>query len=209
MSKKMLLIPALLFISIAGYYFFAQTRDTVAPTTNGNIPSPITTESLTRPTELPKPTTPPDWITYTSSDLGFTIKHPKEVKVTKREDGIHFLQLGPTQSQGTELYDGLSILVSSPNLGNQSFEDLVRAEYQKSKDEPVISRITELNPLTINGTNGYMFEVEGIGVATLIYLEKSANQYITITNSTVEPQNSKSNFVEKAKLIVSSIETLK
>jgi hypothetical protein len=198
---KKIIIPLLILILAAmiGLYFInTLLKNTPLENNVGNTPTTSQTQDTT-----PSPDIPDNWITYTSDD--FTLRHPSTVKAEATQEGTRFLELGPTQSLGTELFDGLSMLFTTGSQGNQSFEAFTKSEYDKSKNDPTTMSISDLRPVTIAGINGFSYEVSSLGDATVIYLPKGQNEYMRIINNTVEPQNSTKNFKEVSQQMLSTL----
>lgn len=186
------------------YLYIQQQRTQKVVTTKGDIPKP------TKPPVLATITTTPDaipasWERYTSSEYGFTISFPPDVTHDTTTEGERFYKLGKSQSQGTELYDGIRIVIKSGSLGKKPFAEWVNQTYENTKNDPVQPRMGEKKPITLAGKQGITYTVSSLGDATMIYLPKGTDEYLEITNGTVEPADSTQGLQKTAALILSSL----
>lgn len=168
--------------------------------------SALPTEAVDNPTptNAPEPV-PANWETYTSSEYGFLIKHPKDVKQETTSEGEQFSKMGPTQTTGTELFDGISVVITSGNLGEDDFEEFVSKKYDEIKNDPIQPQVGERMSVTIAGKSGYALRVKSIGDSTRIYLPKGDSEYLEIINSTVEPTNREQTFQKTVDTMLSSL----
>ncbi|RJR26790.1 hypothetical protein C4561_03340 [candidate division WWE3 bacterium] len=129
------------------------------------------------------------WKQLNSSVYGFTILYPEDLDHQTTTEGERFLKVGPTQSLGTELFDGISLVIRSGYFESGTFEDLVAAKYDEIKNDQTQPQLGEKKQISIAGKEGYIFSVSGLGEWTQTYLPKGNNEYIEIINNTVEPSN--------------------
>jgi hypothetical protein len=133
---------------------------------------------------------PASWETYTSSESGFTIKHPGNVTPTVLHEGEQtitvFTLVGPTQKKDTEFYDGISLQLMTGELGNETLEEYVEADEAALSQHATITKKT--TPTEINGVNGYTYAATGEGDVTFIYLP-DGGAYLKIANLTKDPGN--------------------
>jgi cytoskeletal protein RodZ len=201
MKKLTLLIVLIILIAIG---VFAVNSNRVINTQKTPTISPQPTNAHPSPTSSDE-AIPNEWQTYQSKEWNFTIKHPQDVRVELTQGGAHFLKLGDTQATGTELFDGLSLLIFSAALYETTYDAFVQSEYQKAKNEPVTEAITELKKVTINGKTADTFTVSAIGKRTVMYLPKGNNEYVRITDSTVEPGNVQRDFHDTVNKMLSTL----
>lgn len=112
-------------------------------------------------------TTPFSWETYTNATVGFTIEHPQDATVSDRnDDHVSFLYTGPTQAEGTEVYDG--ILFSVTLLAAATTTPL--AEYAAAFAQDSLGpdgRVTQpVAPASLGGQTAYRWQAEGLGTFT-------------------------------------------
>lgn len=191
-----------------GLYFVNQQ-----PKTKVVVPLPPT--SATTPTLNPSgpkisplPTIPASWKTFTSMSYGFSIKYPADIKHDITSEGERFYKLGPSQATGTELYDGISVVIRAGSLQGKPFKEWVDQKYLEFKTDPVRPEVGDQKPITIAGMQGVSFTVSSLGDRTMMYLPKGTDQFLEITNSTVEPQDREQTFQKTVDLMLSSLEFL-
>jgi len=129
----------------------------------------------------PTPTADPtaDWETYSSSTYEF--KYPNDFKLQLSEGSTAILQKwGPTQTEGTELFDGIQISFQ-PREIDSSLENLVNSIVERYKNMEGFKQIIE-GPasITINNYQGLTFTTEGLnklcGKVSMIF-ENSINSF--------------------------------
>lgn len=203
--RRVFLIPLVLFVIIltAGVYFLNRNNSAITD-------ADPRTSLPTGTSESPSPTSgvqniPENWQSYTSEEFDFMIRYPSDVQHETTEEGERFSKLGPTQATGTELFDGISVVITSGNLGEDDFETFVQKKYTELKNDPVQPRLGEMSEITLAGKNGFAFTVDAIGVRTQIYLPKGDDTYLEIINSTVEPTNREQTFQKTVDTMLSSL----
>ncbi|HUW24879.1 MAG TPA: hypothetical protein VMW04_04695 [Patescibacteria group bacterium] len=114
-----------------------------------------------------------NWKTYQSPNSPYTFKYPPEATL-KEENMIILTQLGPTQKEATELYDGFTLQFSLPLvLPDNNLSRYVDGEIEKSKENADIVKSKE--KITLNGYEGYTYTVRGLGTVKYIYLQSGKN----------------------------------
>lgn len=205
MKKKLPLIISLVIafsLLIAGIYFartgeYKTTQDT---TDQIVISSPTKPESSPTPTEDGDPYS--GWNTYNSDVLDITFKYPSDMKLQENPDNtVQLIKLGPTQKEGTELYDGISLTVRTA-IYTGDFQDFVESERLESMD-PIIDEITSLEEREIASLSGYGFTIVGLGMFDQIYLPLNSEEFVHISMLVSDPQNE--GFAETVDLILASI----
>lgn len=99
-----------------------------------------------RPAETPTPPTEPDetpdesltWETYEDETLNFSLEHPEGIVISEEaENRIEFMWLGSDQPEGTELTDGVRLLVSRLEYDNStmSVEDFAEAQVAEAEGQ--------------------------------------------------------------------------
>lgn len=131
---------------------------------------------------------PANWLVYHSPN-GYAIAYPSDIKTDQVSEGERFYKHGPTQSSGTELYDGISLLIRTGDLANLSLEDLVQKKHQQMKEEETTRDIS--NPVNINYGNhsAIQFKKSSLGDGEFIYLKTPNGKYLELINISVEPNN--------------------
>ena len=168
-----------------------QTKETSVPSPT-SIPTPSPNPTLSPPSSSPSllPTVDPsaDWKTHSSST--YEIKYPTDFTFHLAEASTAILQKwGPTQKEGTELYDGISLSFEpreiSTTLANFT------SSLIKGIEDPGMAEITEgPKSISLNNYQGLTFTEEGLGTFQHIILEKgSGSAFIHITFSISDPGN--------------------
>ena len=205
MLKKFLPIIAVIVIIIAGTVYLLSNSQKQAINSNtqpvNSTTSTTQTENNSQLSELSD-----DWQTYTSNEWGFSINHPADVKIELTQNGVHFLNLGDTQATGTELFDGLSLLIFSAKLPNKTFDEFVKQEYQKIKNEPVYESVSELQSAQVSTYSGYKFIATGIGTSTTYFLKNGPDGFIKIIDMTVEPSNKPRDFHKTVEQMLNTLQ---
>lgn len=214
MSKSFLVILLFVLVIFAGgYYVMSKQRFTTtpAPVAKAMTPTPIYTQTTVSPevttaASSPAATIPSSWKTYTSGAFGFSIKYPPDMQHdTQAGQEERFYKHGASQSQGTEMYDGILVLIKSGSLSGKSFDAWVNQKYEDTKNDPVQPRVGPKIPVTIAGKQGMSFRVSSLGDRNAIYLPKGTDQYLEILDVTVEPQGSTQGFQKIVDQMLSSI----
>lgn len=151
---------------------------------NAVSPSPSAT-----PTTVIESDPTASWNTYTSEEHGFTISYPEEITVDEpaQIDGIRFYVLGPTQTEGTEMFDGISMNINTDTFTEDDFHDFVDAEYEETSTDPMTSEISDLEHVEIGGHEAHRFTVSALGEFTHIYIELDDKRYAHITYLVEDP----------------------
>lgn len=181
-----LTIILLLAIAAGGLYYSYNLQ-----TNPGASPTPSATNTPIK-TISPNPTSeaPDNWVTYASEQFGFSIIHPPNMEISEDpQEGVRFTKLGPTQKQGTEFYDGISLTFSSGSYSEDNLETFVEAEHAKMQEEAVTQNLSNIEKVTINGTEGYQFKSVSLGTFTHIYLPAGEKRYVHIVNATLDPED--------------------
>jgi hypothetical protein len=131
---------------------------------------------------------PEGWQTYRSEEHGFSIMHPTDIDVEQRaREAVRFFKVGPSQVEGTEVFDAISLTFNSGSTEGESLRDFVEARHNEVKSEPVTESVSDIEPVNVSSYSGYQFTVVSLGEFTHIYLPKGESEYLHIINSTVDP----------------------
>lgn len=157
--------------------------------------------------------------TYTSSEHKWQIDYPSSLEVNTYpatqigSSGIGqvivFSKLGSTQSEGTELYDGLSMTVGVVKKDpNDSIK--VAADKITKPQDPEISTRSELKEISINSLSGYEATVTGLGEFRIIILENPNNssQAYYISSIAVGPGASEATYKKIISDMLASLRTI-
>lgn len=201
MKNKIIVLVAgaILIFSVAIIFLYNQNRS------QDNIPSPTPTLLPTNtPTPTPKLDLPEDWETYKSESHGITLRHPDNMQVNQNQDGsVSFTLLGPTQAEGTEVYDGIILNFNTGIYEFNAFNEFVINKHNEQKNDPIISEVSDIEEVKINEKTGYKFSIFGLGKFTILYLPMENNRYLRISMLVEDPENQ--GFQNTVNTILSSI----
>lgn len=185
-----------IFLVISGFYIY-NSKQPVPQSTPSPFPSALTTSTIPLPS---------DWIPFTSTNFNYTLKHPTDIIAEPSIEGDKFTKLGPTQNTGTELHDGISLIIHSGNLEGQSLEQLTQSKHDQLKSSETTNSITDISKKTYGPNAAYQFRKKSLDEADFIYIQKSPTEYLEIINSTVEPSDREQSFQKTTEAIISSLE---
>ena len=119
--------------------------------------------------------------TYINEEENWQIDYPADqnFRILKRESTqigqngmgtvVVFSKLGPTQTEGTEIHDGIAFTIGLKQ--KKSVQTVKEFADEDSKPDPGTTSRTPLKEVTINGHKGIETTVSGLGEARIIYLE--------------------------------------
>lgn len=191
----------ILILLISGLYFLNQNQQASSQTPNS--PSPTLLAPKPSPQKTPIPV-PEDWETFNSETYGISLRHPKDFTVEETQEGVRIVKLGQTQSLGTELYDGISVLIRTGTLDNQTLEEFVDTNIQETKDQPINATVSSKEKVRLLELDGFTYHVSSLGEATYTLLPIGTGRYLEIINSTVDPSDM--GYQKTVDIIISSLE---
>lgn len=199
MKKVIVSLILTLIAGVALYLFF--TRSQTSSPESANIPNSVTTP-VSSPSPAPIPLAD-GWETVSLQNFSFS--YPSSFEYTLNPDNYHNLVfIGPTQTQGTEVYDGIIINLDQGTFSGD-FLEFVESQRQNQLD-PAVAQVSAVAPFSLNDKSGYQFVVEGLGTFEQIYLSQD-NQYIHISRLISDPGNL--GFLQISNAIVDSIEFIR
>lgn len=187
-SRKTLIlfgvVAALLLLVIGAGVFVYSLQNKPKTPVLVNV-SPTAQPSLTPDTGIPA-----DWKTFESEDFAYTFSYPPEDFKLEEGESVRVVYLGPTQTEGTEVFDGI-IVAFDPviPLGNQLLLPYVKEDLGKQREH--VEVIKEPTKIEVNGIEGYTYTVSGLGEFTFIYLPAPDGKNVVRINYLVaDPENS-------------------
>ena len=211
-SKIFIPIAIILFaLAITAVVYFTGRVDRGEDAASDLSPTPTISQTTPTPSIEPTPTAtqsatqvPSDWVAYDDDGTNFTLSHPADFEIRENQDGsVAFVKLGPTQTEGTEVFDGIILTVNSGPYEQASFSDFVKENHQEAQQSPV-SEVGEITEGLVNGKIVYQYEEQGLGVFTHIYIPFEENAYVHVSKLVEDPTNE--GFEETADTIISTIE---
>lgn len=191
MKKIAMILIAIAALGVIGYASYLnlinnKTNVVPSPTPTINIDSTIETENIE---EYPE-----TWEKYRSSTLGISFYYDQEMELKENSNDpnepLRLVLIGPTQSLGTEVYDGL-ILIFNSGTYEGDFGDFVTEEHLKNKNEPSTNEIGEVIGTGLGNLTGYEFTVSSLGEFTHYYfrdIDLKDNRYVKISTLVADPE---------------------
>lgn len=177
-----LILIVILLVALNVFQFFNKQQTVItAPQPSNNIqnsPTPSVQNVST------------DWQTYSSPTLGFSLQHPKDMKIYPQQGGaVLFVKLGPTQVENTELFDGISLIFDVGDLGTNTLQQAAQQKLTEIKNEPITETVGTMEEVIVGKYAGYKFMVKDLGERTYTYLPKGDSEYLVIIDSSVDPSS--------------------
>jgi hypothetical protein len=165
-SSKLLLIGVLFLIIaifVGGAYFYVQNQ-----TEKPQETTPTQTQGSPSPTTYTAPDATMDWQTYSNS--AFSVKYPDDLITGGDESMLNISKWGPSQTEGTELFDGFAvnfILKESPGTTPEDYAEILIAEAKVHG----MSQVTQgPEPVTLNTYKGVGYTEESLGTYRQVIL---------------------------------------
>jgi hypothetical protein len=130
---------------------------------------------------------PSDWKTTRSEALGISVSHPADVAAGHENGNLTLHKWGPTQVEGTEVYDGMVLNFDKSPLSGKAFEQAVNAEVEDWKVHGEI--VKSLSTLTMAGKNAYSFVGSGLGQYTIYFIELNGAEYLRVSTLVEDPKS--------------------
>jgi len=129
------------------------------------------------------------WQEYKNEDSGFSIKHPEIIEVTELNKNLtKLIALGPTQSEGTEMYDGISMEVARQYNNGADLKTIVETRIEDV--EAGVAEVTkQLREVNLGNVEGYTYSFNGLGDFDIYYLPKNQNEYFLISVLAEDPKD--------------------
>jgi len=145
-----------------------------------------------------------DWNTFSKEGLGFTFMYPPELEYREYEDGSHSIsKWGPTQTEGTEFFDGISMSFRSGDSEGLTLAEWVNKKYEELKE---VFETSSPEPAQIAGVSGYKMHVRGIVEGDYYYVSVGASSYLEIIDASKDPTSA--GFAQTVQLILSSVKLI-
>ena len=213
-KQKTVLIFGIALISLLiGYWAYAAFWNSGEKQDDLSVPTQVSTVSRDEPTQtpistLPSPistgSVPEGWEKYFSQEMGFSVRFPSEMEVRDDQEGyISFVVLGPSQAEGTEVYDGIILSFSQDTYSSGSLESFVISEVNRKRDDLIYDQVSDVEPVVVNGIQGYKYLESALGDFTNIYLPLNGGSYLLISYLLEDPTGQ--GYEEDLNMILSSL----
>lgn len=144
------------------------------------------------------------WRTYRSDSLGFIVDYPSEMNILSEGDGVKFLVLGPTQREGTEMFDGIMFSLFKRLYNQETLLEFIEEQRQADMD---VASVEEIEEFILMDMNGYSYITEGLGTFTNIFIDVGENETLHISYFAPDPGDL--GFQQTVDNMLSSLELLK
>jgi len=144
--------------------------------------------------------------TYTDIILGVSFDYPNDMEINDKDGGLRVYKWGPSQAEGTELYDGM--VLSFMKVDNTDKLDLEAFAKLELENEIVFESevVKPLEKITHGLITGYEFTTLGLGESTSFYFSNSAGEIIRASYFTEDPLEQ--GFDETMNTILESLKTI-
>jgi len=135
----------------------------------------------------PTPTSVEGLETYSNPRIGFMVNHDSMFQVRQNsESDVQFYFHGPTQSEGTEVYDGIILsFQKAPITG--TLDSFIEEQMKSFQD--VGSIIEPLHDVILNGIPAKSFRGSGLGEFTLIFIPLDDENLLVASYLVSDPGN--------------------
>jgi hypothetical protein len=152
--------PILIFLILAGVvilvYFGIFYKSSAQPS-----PQPTSSDTPT-PTAFATPDLTAGWVTKTYSI--YQVKYPTDLAINEREGSIISIsKWGPTQIEGTELFDGFSVTFQPKELPGVSPIDYANSQIEEMLNTGISELLAGPTAITVNGYKGVTYTGQGLG----------------------------------------------
>jgi len=128
------------------------------------------------------------WKSFRVEGVGFQMDHPAEMIVRNTGGQINFSVWGSTQTEGTELFDGISLTILRSPYEQETLREAVEAQRQSDLSLG-ISSIDEVEEYILSGMTGYYYVGEGLGIFTNIFIDLGGKEALVVSYSVPDPGN--------------------
>ncbi|GEM_PF-3403210 len=188
MKKVFLIVFVILLVGATVFwrYFGNFGRNDFSDQNTGIIPT-----SMSSAVESDIPPVLDGWKMFESEAFGFSLRYPPEMEVAENEDGsVRFLLIGPSQTRGTEVYDGIILTFFLGNYSDDSLLEYVDQLVSEKRNDPIYIEVGDVEEVDIGGISGYRFTESALGEFTNIYLPwGDEGGYLNIFYLLEDPKN--------------------
>ena len=180
-NNLLLIVLSILILGIiaGGAYLYLQNQKPEIP-----VALPVNQQS-------PSPTPDPmaDWEIYSVSP--YQVKYPQGLHVREDEGSVlNISKWGPTQTEGTELFDGFSITFQPREISDADLSAYVDAKIEEVKIQDISKVTSGPSPVTLNNYEGLTFVEEGLGIYKVTIVEsKEKSMFMEISVLVSDPGN--------------------
>jgi len=201
-------IVAIIFY--AAHYFYNQTYEQTMTEIQNNpsllIPTAPPRISATTSAEVASSSAiPADWKTILSSSYNYSIRIPRFIQNESSSDGDKFYFLGPNQSLGTEMSDGISVLIKAERLNGKTLQVIAKEQQALSAKAETTESVTAVKAAEYGELKGFQYTTTALGTFNSIYIPQSAETYLKIISIVEIPEVGSSSYQDTVNKIIASI----
>lgn len=177
-------VTALGLVGYIGYTYGGKKLETMPIDTSGDQSQTVALNPTSAPSNQLVSPTQVAWTKYSGNR--YSVMYPGQVEFQIQGDTAVLTQWGPTQKQGTEFYDGISLSFKSASLDGKTIKE------QADKRAAEMGGVFETSPVSetkVGSFSGYKFNVKGYAEADYYYLDLGTNTYLELVNGTKDPTN--------------------
>lgn len=136
---------------------------------------------------------------------GFTLRYPDTYTINEEPAGTFILtRVGPTQTLGTELYDGVALIIRWHELQGRTLENFVDQQIAAAGLDGISVIARGKQPITVSEYDGFSYVLDGLGTYTKNFIMKdSANRALQLEYLVEDPTNI--GFQQQVNQILSSV----
>lgn len=102
----------------------------------------------------------------------YSAQYPSDFDIRHQQGYSTLVKLGPTQRDGTEMYDGVLINFIWHTLGGQTLESFVDTKISQVSDGPVGELMSGKTSAKLGEYDGFSYQVQGMGTYTEYFITK-------------------------------------
>src|SRR6056297_83444 len=93
-----------------------------------------------------------EWETYTNQEVGFSMDYPSDLRISQTSAEVaKFTLLGPTQTEGTEIFDGISVIITPDTNSQKNLKSYIDSQVRETGQVGKITKDPER--VVLNGNN--------------------------------------------------------
>lgn len=176
-------------------YYSQQNQDT-------KVQAPISEQSTPSQTSQPIDT-PAGWQHLVSTTNNISLSYPQDARVEDSPGSINISIYGPTQKDGTELFDGISLTISTLPLNGSKLESAANNQWQNNSQTPKTGTVSQLQKINYADKDGFKYTLSNFSQNDIYILPLTQDLYLNVTEIILDPKDI--GFAQLTEQIVSTI----
>lgn len=174
----------------------------ISDSTSTNTSPSEETNSVANPTET---YTPESKMLKWENDY-FSFFYPPGITITDEgASTLELQQIGPSQQEGTEFYDGLNVHMRVREISELTAQTMAMNKISEINQEDIGSVESGLTEITIGGKTAYTFVEKSLGTFKWYYFDLPNKLILEVTDGSISA-NPADDFEGKALAIIESLE---